>query len=69
MPTWAHVVLIALVPGLNAWLLRGGRGAGECGKGIAAGIALVVAGFYGLLLLPILHCSIVALLVVGVGLL
>ncbi len=69
VPTWMHVLLIALVPGLNAWLLRGGRGAGGRAKGIAAGIALVVAGFYGLLFLPILHFSIMALLFVGMGLL
>lgn len=69
VPTWGHVLVIALVPGLNAWLLRGGRGAGECGHGVAAGITLVVAGFYGLLFLPILHLSILTLLVFGMGML
>ena len=69
VPTWMHVLLIALVPGLNAWLLRGGRGAGPFGKGVAAGITLVVAGFYGLLFVPILHFSIIGLLFLGMGLL
>ena len=61
---------IALVPALNAWLLRGGRGAGEKARGLAAGFVLVTAVFYGLLFLP-LHpsASVIALICFGLGML
>lgn len=68
VPTWWHFLLIATVPLTNGWLLKGGNRSGERTKGIAAGIALVVAGFYGLLFLPLLPASVIAL-VFGIGLL
>lgn len=68
VPTWWHAVLLAMVPAVNAWLLRGGRGAGDSWRGIAAGFSLVIAVFYGLLFLPIIHLSILALVFFGLGL-
>jgi hypothetical protein len=69
VPTVWHALLLATVPGLNAWLLLGGRGACEHGRGLGAGVALVVALFYGVLFLPILHFSIIALVAFGLGVL
>jgi hypothetical protein len=69
VPTWWHAGLLALVPGVNAWLLRGAPRGNEKTKGVAAGVALVVALFYGLLFLPIIHLSIIALLFIGMGML
>lgn len=69
VPTVWHALLLATVPGLNAWLLRGGPGACEHGLGLGAGVALVVAVFYGLLFLPILHFSVIALVAFGMGML
>ncbi len=69
VPTWWHALLIAMVPLVNAWLLLGGRGAGDRMRGAAAGMVLVTALFYGLLFLPIIHLSILALLFMGLGLL
>lgn len=62
VPTWWHFLLIATVPLTNGWLLKGGGGSSERTKGIAAGIALVVAGFYGLLFLPLFPVSAIALI-------
>lgn len=69
LPTWLHTVWIALVPGVNAWLLCGGRGTGEKTRGAAAGFVLVTALFYGLLFLPLIHLSIIALVFIGMGML
>jgi hypothetical protein len=69
VPTWWHAGLITLVPGVNAWLLSGGRGTGEQAKGAAAGFVLVTAGFYALLFLPLIHLSVIALVFMGMGLL
>lgn len=68
VPTWWHFLLIATVPLTNGWLLNGKNGSSERLKGIAAGFALVVACFYGLLFLPLLPPSVIAL-VFGIGLL
>ena len=68
-PTWWHAVLIALVPGLNAWLLRGGRRGNDRMQGVAAGFVMVIALFYGLLFLPLIHLSIIALVFIGLGML
>lgn len=65
VPTWWHAVWIALVPALNAWLLRGeGK---ESTRGAAAGFTLVTAMFYGLLFVPILHISVIGLIFFGLG--
>ena len=65
VPTWWHVAWIALVPALNGWLLLGtGR---ESTRGAAAGFTLVTALFYGLLFLPIIHVSVIALILFGLG--
>lgn len=69
VPTGWHMAWVATVPLVNAWLLRGAPGAG-CGiQGAAAGFALVTALFYGLLFLPIIHFSLMALILLGMGLL
>ena len=67
--TWWHVALIASVPAANVWLLRRGAGAAPRVAGWAAGFAVVVAVFYGLLFLPLLHASVIALIAYGMGLL
>lgn len=65
VPTWWHTAWIALVPALNAWLLRGtGK---ESTRGAAAGFTLVTAMFYGLLFLPIIHVSVIGLIFFGLG--
>lgn len=65
VPTWWHAAWIALVPALNAWLLRGeGK---ETTRGAAAGFTLVTALFYGLLFLPIIPLSVMALILFGLG--
>jgi hypothetical protein len=69
VPTVWHAFLLATVPGLNAWLLRGAPGACEHGRGLGAGVALVVAMFYGVLFLPIFHVSLIALIAFGLGML
>ncbi len=65
VPTWWHAAWIALVPALNAWLLRGNGK--ESTRGAAAGFTLVTAMFYGLLFLPIIHFSIIGLILFGLG--
>ena len=67
VPTWWHAAWVALVPGANAWLLRGGPGGNDRTKGAAAGFVLVTACFYGLLFLPLIHLSVIALIFVGLG--
>ena len=67
VPTLWHAIWIALVPGVNAWLLSGGRGGGDKLKGAAAGFVFVTACFYGLLFLPLIHLSVIAILFVGMG--
>ncbi|RYD33223.1 MAG: hypothetical protein EOP87_11395, partial [Verrucomicrobiaceae bacterium] len=69
VPTAWHVALVAAVPVVNAWMLRGGRGAGAGIQGAAAGFTLVTAVFYGLLFLPLIHVSVIALILLGMGLL
>ena len=65
VPTWWHVAWIALVPILNIWLLRGtGK---ESSRGAAAGFVLFTTMFYGLLFLPIIHLSVMALIFFGLG--
>ncbi len=69
VPTWWHVAWIALVPLLNAWLLCAGVGGDGRKAGAAAGFALVTAGFYGLMFLPLIHMSVIGLVFIGFGLL
>lgn len=69
VPTWWHFALLALVPFLNAWILLGRMPRRPALTGGAAGFARVVAVFYGLLFLPILHLSVIALLIIGMGVL
>lgn len=67
VPTWWHASWIALVPILNTWLMRGtGK---ESTRGAAAGFTLVTTLFYGLLFLPIIHMSLIALIIFGLGML
>jgi hypothetical protein len=69
VPTWWHAGMIAMVPAVNTWLLVGGYGGSNRAKGAAAGFVMVTACFYGLLFLPLIHLSVLALLFVGMGLL
>lgn len=69
VPTWWHALMIAMVPGVNAWLLLGGNCRSERAKGAAAGFVLVIACFYGLLFLPLIHLSVIALIFIGMGML
>lgn len=69
IPTVWHIMLVALVPALNTWLLRGAPGVrDERWKGVAAGVAVIVAGFYGLLFIPVIHWSVLGILYIGFGL-
>ncbi len=69
VPTWWHVAWIAMVPFLNAWLLCGGAAGDGRKSGLAAGFAVVTAGFYGLMFLPLVHLSFLGLIFIGFGLL
>jgi hypothetical protein len=69
VPTWWHAGIIAMVPAVNTWLLRGGNMGGDKAKGAASGFVLVIACFYGLLFLPLIHLSVIALLWIGLGML
>lgn len=69
VPTGWHVAWIAMVPFINVWLIRGAPRAGAGTQGAAAGFALVTAAFYGLLFLPMVHLSLLALVFFGVGIL
>ena len=68
-PTWWHAAWIAVVPAVNCWFLRGGKGGDDRTRGVAAGFALLTAGFYGLLFLPMIHWSIFGLIFFGLGIL
>lgn len=65
VPTGWHVAWLALVPAANAWLLRGNGN--ESTRGAAAGFTLVTTLFYGLLFVPLLHFSVMALIFFGLG--
>jgi hypothetical protein len=67
VPTFWHAILLISVPVLNFWLLKKGGTAGSREQGIAAGVMLIVAGFYGLLFVPLLPLSIPAVVVFGMG--
>jgi hypothetical protein len=67
--TWWHVALVAAVPAVNFCLLRGAILERSRLAGMAAGFALVVAVFYGLLFLPLIHLSAIAVIFFGMGLL
>ncbi len=67
VPTVWHSVLVLSVPLLNWWLLTRGRTSGAMAQGIAAGVSMVVAIFYGLLFLPLLPLSVLALIAMGLG--
>ena len=68
-PTWWHAAWIAVVPVVNLWFMRGGKGGDDRTRGVAAGFALLTAGFYGLLFLPMIHWSIFGLIFFGLGVL
>ncbi len=69
VPTWWHAAWIAMVPILNFWLIGGTRSGDDRGKGVAAGFAMLTAGFYGLMFLPLIHWAVLGLLFIGFGLL
>lgn len=67
--TWWHLLLVLMVPAVNAWLLSGAPHGSERLKGVAIGFAMVIAIFYALLFLPLVPASLIALIVYGLGLL
>ncbi|MEI6176130.1 MAG: PEP-CTERM sorting domain-containing protein [Verrucomicrobiota bacterium] len=69
VPSVWHALLLAMVPGCNAWMLCGAPRGKDTTRGMASGMAIGIAGFYGLLFLPLIHLSVVALLWLGMGLL
>ena len=68
VPTWWHVALLATVPVFNALLLRRNHRMNDLHRGNAAGFSLIIALFYGLLFLPLIHLSVIALIFFGLGL-
>ncbi|WAC20396.1 PEP-CTERM sorting domain-containing protein [Luteolibacter sp. SL250] len=68
IPTVWHILLVASVPALNAWLLKGAPKAKDVKwKGVAAGVAMMASGFYALLFIPVIHWSLLGLLWFGFG--
>ena len=58
--TWVHLVVVSVVPAVNAWLLLEIRRGGLRNRGWAAaamGLAMVVALFYAWLFVPLLPAS------------
>ncbi len=69
IPTFWHVLLVATVPFGNAYLLiKAGRKVSTW-VGALTGSVLAVSTFYGLLFLPLLPASVIALIAFGMGLL
>ncbi len=68
-PTLWHLAWIATVPVVNLWLMKGSPDTSPAVRGAAAGFALVTALFYALLFLPIIHFAVLALVLLGLGLL
>jgi hypothetical protein len=68
VPTGWHTAWLAMVPALNAWLLRSSRGT-DRSRGLAAGFAILTAGFYALLFLPVTHWALLGVIFFGIGLL
>lgn len=69
LPTLGHVLLVLLVPLINAWFLNGAPRGSAATQGFAAGLAVTVAVFYALLFLPLVPLSLLALIAFGMGLL
>ena len=69
VPAVWHALLLFIVPGCNAWMLCGAPRGQDSTRGMASGMAMGIAGFYGLLFLPLVHLSVIALFFLGMGLL
>lgn len=69
LATWWHLLLVLMVPAVNAWLLLGAPRGSERWKGVAIGFAMVIAIFYAVLFLPLVPASLLALIAYGLGLL
>ena len=72
IPTPVHGLLLLAVPLLNAWLLRTVEQPSlehPKRRAIAAGLSFGVSAFYGLLFLPLVPLSVMALMAFGMGLL
>ena len=69
VPTFWHAGLVLLVPILNFWLMTAGRRADSRWQGLAAGVAVATSLIYGVLFLPLLPASMIALIIWGMGLL
>jgi hypothetical protein len=71
LPTWFHVLAVALVPGVNLWMWRAGR-AGESKRsrllGWLNGAAIGVCIYYAALYLPFSPLASVAVIYFGAGL-
>lgn len=71
LPSFAHLLLASAVPIVNLllWMLLRNDMAGPKWVAVAGGAAIVVAGTYALLFLPILPIATIGILFLGVGLL
>ncbi len=69
IPTLWHALWLAMVPLLNSWQLLGGKGGGDRLKGLAAGFSLMTASFYAFLFLPLFPFAVLALILLGLGIL
>lgn len=71
LPSWAHVVIVALVPISNLWMWMAGR-SGEAGRAVLLGwlngAAIGVSLLYALLLVPFTPFACVAVIYFGLGL-
>ncbi len=69
VPTIWHVLLLALVPFGNAYLLIKAAQRAESWVGALTGSVQVISVFYALLFLPLLPASVIAMIAFGMGLL
>lgn len=69
IPTVFHGAWIVWIAAVNLWVLRQAGGLSDKWRGAAVAFAGVGAMFYGLLFLPLLHLSLLAVLFMGMGLL
>ncbi|GAA5481387.1 VIT domain-containing protein [Haloferula sargassicola] len=69
LPTVWHGLLASVVPAVNAWFLTTAWRSSSRVQGMAAGVAIAVAAFYGFLFLPLFPVSVMAIIAFGLGML
>ncbi|URW76191.1 PEP-CTERM sorting domain-containing protein [Sphingomonas donggukensis] len=71
MPTLGHLLLVAAVPGVNflLWRAAGREDGGPAWLLVAGGAGIAIAISYALLFLPMLPFALIAILLLGIGLL